>query len=44
MHHAQDPAYQVSPSVLIFREQVSPPVLGSGKQALLIVSKDFPYP
>ena len=39
MHRAQDPAYQVSPSVLIFREQVSPPVLGSGKQALLIVSK-----
>ena len=39
MHHAQDPAYQVSPSVLIFREQVSPPVSGSGEQALLIVSK-----
>ena len=39
MHRAQDPAYQVSPSVLIFREQVSPPVPGSGKQALLIVSK-----
>ncbi|CAH3142358.1 unnamed protein product [Pocillopora meandrina] len=26
MHHAQDPPYQVSPSALIFREQVSPPV------------------
>ena len=39
MHRAQDPAYQVSPSVLIFREQVSPPVPGSGEQALLIVSK-----
>ena len=39
MHRAQDPAYQLSPSVLIFREQVSPPVPGSGEQALLIVSK-----
>ena len=39
MHHAQDPAYQVSPSVLIFREQVSPPVSGSGEQALFIISK-----
>ena len=39
MPHAQDPAYQVSPSVLICREQVSPPVPGSGKQAFLIVSK-----
>ena len=29
MHHAQDPAYQ----------GLSPPVPGSGKQALLIVSK-----
>ena len=39
MHHAQDPPYQVSPSALIFREQVSPPVPGPGEQALLIVNK-----
>ena len=39
MHHAQDPAYLVSPSALIFREQVSPPVPGTGEQALLIVIK-----
>ena len=39
MHHAQDPAYQVSPPALIFRGQVSPPVIGSGEQALLTVKK-----
>ena len=39
MHHAQDPPYQVSPSALVFREQVSPPVPGPGEQALLIVNK-----
>ncbi|CAH3142432.1 unnamed protein product, partial [Pocillopora meandrina] len=30
MHHAQDPAYQVSPPALIFRGQVSPPVIELG--------------
>ena len=39
MHHGQDPAYQVSPPALIFRGQVSPPVIGSGEQALLTVNK-----
>ena len=39
MHHAQDPAYQVTPPALIFRGQVSPPVIGSGEQALLTVNK-----